>query len=96
MLFFIHTMWGKAMKLLMTSLVFVLSGCDNLMHGRQGPVVVKDANQQIMYTTCNAAAENWGTCYSKALKACPNDYIVLEKNDDPKRIFRNMTFQCKK
>ncbi len=84
------------MKLLMTSLVFVLSGCDNLMHGRQGPVVVKDANQQIMYTTCNAAAENWGTCYSKALKACPNDYIVLEKNDDPKRIFRNMTFQCKK
>ncbi len=89
-------MWGKAMKLLMTSLVFVLSGCDNLMHGRQGPVVVKDANQQIMYTTCNAAAENWGTCYSKALKACPNDYIVLEKNDDPKRIFRNMTFQCKK
>ena len=66
------------------------------MHGRQGPVVVKDANQQIMYTTCNAAAENWGTCYSKALKACPNDYIVLEKNDDPKRIFRNMTFQCKK
>ena len=79
----------------MTSLVFVLSGCDNLMHGRQGPVVVKDANQQIMYTTCNAAAENWGTCYSKALKACPNDYIVLEKNDDSYRIFRNMTFQCK-
>ena len=80
----------------MVSLIFVLSGCDNLMQGRQGPVVVKDANQQIMYTTCNAAAENWGTCYSKALKACPNDYIVLEKNDDPKRIFRNMTFQCKK
>ena len=84
------------MKLLMTSLIFVLSGCDNLMHGRQGPVEVKDANQQIMFTTCNAAAENWGTCYSKAMKACPNDYIVLEKNDDPKRIFRNMTFQCKK
>ena len=84
------------MKLIMTGLIFVLSGCDNLMHGRQGPVVVKDANQQIMYTTCNAAAENWGTCYSKALKACPNDYIVLEKNDDSKRIFRNMTFQCKK
>ena len=84
------------MKLLVISLIFVLSGCDNLMHGRQGPVEVKDANQQIMFTTCNAAAENWGTCYSKAMKACPNDYIVLEKNDDPKRIFRNMTFQCKK
>ena len=84
------------MKLLMISLIFVLSGCDNLLHGRQGPVVVKDANKQIYYTTCNAAAEDWGTCHSKAMKACPNNYIVLEKNDDPKRIFRNMTFQCKK
>ena len=84
------------MKLLMTSLVFVLSGCDNLRHGRQGPVVVKDAKQQIMYTTCNGAAEDWGTCHSKAMKACPNNYIVLEKNDDSKRIFRNMTFQCKR
>ena len=84
------------MKLLMISLIFVLSGCDYLMHGRQGPVVVKDASQQIMYTTCNGAAEDWGTCHSKAMKACPNNYIVLEKNDDSKRIFRNMTFQCKR
>ncbi len=80
----------------MISLIFVLSGCDNFIHGRQGPVVVKDANQQIMYTTCNGVAEDWGTCHSKAMKACPNNYIVLEKNDDSKRIFRNMTFQCKK
>ena len=80
----------------MVSLIFVLSGCDNLMQGRQGPVVVKDANQQIMYTTCNAAAENWGTCYSKALKACPNNYIVLEKTRESDGVFRNMTFQCKK
>ena len=84
------------MKWLMFSLIFVLSGCDNLMHGRQGLVEVKDAKQQIMYTTCNGAAEDWGTCNSKAMKVCPNNYIVLEKNDDTKRIFRNMTFQCKK
>ena len=84
------------MKLLMISLIFVLSGCDYLMHGRQGPVVVKNASQQIFYTTCNAAAEDWGTCHTKAMKVCPNNYIVLEKNDDPHRIFRNMTFQCKK
>ena len=84
------------MNLLMFSLIFVLSGCDNFIHGRQGPVVVKDVKQQIMYTTCNGAAEDWGTCNSKAMKVCPNNYIVLEKNDDTKRIFRNMTFQCKK
>ena len=84
------------MKLLMISLIFVLSGCDYLMHGRQGPVVVKNASQQIFYTTCNAAAEDWGTCNTKAMKVCPNNYIVLEKNDDTNGVFRNMTFQCKK
>ena len=80
----------------MTSLIFVLSGCAQLMNPQAQAVVVKDANQQIMYTTCNGLAEDWGTCNSKAMKACPNNYIVLEKNDDPHRIFRNMTFQCKK
>lgn len=84
------------MKLLMISLIFVLSGCDNFIHGRQGEVVVKNANQQIMYTTCNSAAEDWGTCNSKAMKACPNNYIVLEKKDDTMGVFRSMTFQCKK
>ena len=84
------------MKLIMISLIFVLTGCDYLMHGRQGPVVVKNASQQIMYTTCNAAAENWGTCYSKAMKACPNNYIVLDKTHESNGIFRSMTFQCKK
>jgi len=53
------------MKLIIISLIFILSGCDNLMHGRQAPVIVKDANQQIMYTTCNGIAEDLGTCNSK-------------------------------
>ena len=79
----------------MTSLVFVLSGCDNFIHGRQGPVVVKDASQQIMYTTCNAAAEDWGTCNTKAIKACPNSYIVLDKTHESNGVFRSLTFKCK-
>jgi len=43
------------MKLLIISLMFVLSGCAQLMNGQAQaqPVVVKDLNQQIMYTTCN-------------------------------------------
>ncbi len=84
------------MKLLMLSLIFVLSGCDNFIHGRQGPVIVKDANKQIMTTTCNGAAEDWGTCNSKAMKACPNNYIVLDKKEDSYGVFRSLTFQCKK
>ena len=84
------------MKLVMISLIFVLSGCDNFIHGRQGPVVVKNASQQIMYTTCNGAAEDWGTCNTKAMKACPNNYIVLDKKEDSYGVFRSLTFQCKK
>ena len=84
------------MKWLMFSLIFVLSGCDNFIHCRQGPVIVRDANKQIMTTTCNGAAEDWGTCNSKAMKACPNNYIVLDKKEDSYGVFRSLTFQCKK
>ena len=84
------------MKLLITSLIFVLSGCAQLKNPQVQPVVVKDVNQQIMYTTCNGLAEDWGTCNSKAMKACPNNYIVLDKTHESNGIFRSMTFQCKK
>ena len=84
------------MKLLMTSLIFALSGCAQLKNPQVQPVVVKDVNQQIMYTTCNGLAEDWGTCNSKAMKACPNNYIVLDKTHESNGIFRSMTFQCKK
>jgi len=84
------------MKLLMLSLIVVLSGCAQLMNPQAQPVVVKDANQQIMYTTCNGLVEDWGTCNSKAIKACSNSYITLDKTHESNGVFRNMTFQCKK
>ena len=84
------------MKLLMTALVLVLCGCAQLMNPQTQSVVVKDANQQIMYTTCTGAVEDWGTCASKAAKTCPNNYIVLEKKEDSYGVFRSLTFQCKK
>ena len=86
------------MKLLITVRMFVLSGCAQLMNGQAQaqPVVVKDAREQIMFTTCSGAVEDWGTCNSKAMKTCPNNYIVLEKTEDANGLFRNLTFQCKK
>ena len=80
----------------MTALVFVLSGCTQLMNPQVQPVLVKDANQQIMYTTCNGAAEGWDTCASKAMKTCPNNYVVLEKAENANGGVRSLTFQCKK
>jgi hypothetical protein len=84
------------MKLLMTVLMFVLSGCAQLMNGQVQPVIVKDARQNIMFTTCNGASEDWGTCNSKAMKACSSSYLVLEKTENANGGFRSLTFQCKK
>ena len=84
------------MKIIMTSLIFVLSGCAQLMNTQAQPVVVKDANEQIMFTTCNGLAEDWGTCNNKAMKTCPKNYIVLDKIQESNGIFRSLTFQCKK
>ena len=53
----------------MTALLLVLNGCAQLMNPQAQPVVVKDANQKIMSTTCSGLAEDWGTCNSKAMKA---------------------------
>ena len=84
------------MKLLIISLIFVLSGCAKLMNPQAQPVVVKDANQQIMFTTCSGSVEDWSTCNSKAMKACPNNYIILDKTQESNGVIRSMTFQCKK
>ena len=84
------------MKLIMTALVLVLSGCAQLMNGQAQPVLVKDANQHIMFTTCNGAAEGWDTCATKATKTCTNGYTVIEKTENAQGGFRSMTFQCKK
>lgn len=84
------------MKLIITFLVIALSGCSQLRNPQVQAVVVKDANRQIMYTTCNGLVEDWGTCNSKAMKACPNNYIVLDKTQESNGIFRSLTFQCKK
>ena len=84
------------MKLLMTALLLVLNGCAQLMNGQSQPVVVKDYNLHIMYTTCNGAAEGWDTCASKATKTCTNGYTILEKTENANGGYRSMTFQCKK
>jgi len=84
------------MKLLMTALVLLLTGCAQLMNGQAQPVVVKDPNLHIMYTTCNGAAEGWDTCASKATKTCENGYIILEKTENANGGYRSLTFQCKK
>jgi uncharacterized protein YceK len=84
------------MKLFIVALVFGLSGCASLMRGSEPqPVRVIDDKQQIMFTTCSGAVEEWGSCNSKARKACANGYEAVKKEESPVGGKRELTFKCK-
>jgi hypothetical protein len=86
------------MKLLVITLVTFLTACSSLMNSSNAlqPVVVKDANQKIMFTTCGGVVEDWGSCNRKAAKTCANGYAVLEKEERLVGVpVRELTFQCK-
>ena len=83
-------------KLLLVTVVALLSACQNLMHGAIQPVVLKDAKRSIYFTTCGGAVENWNTCYDKASDTCNKNYTILSKGDNSRGTQRDITFQCKK
>ncbi|BCM26064.1 hypothetical protein ZMTM_23230 [Methyloradius palustris] len=65
------------------------------MHGEMQPVIVKDASQKIMYTSCGGAVEDWASCFHKASQACSGNYSELKKVEDNRGTNRELTFQCK-
>ncbi len=83
------------MKLLIVVMFTFLTACAQLQRGESQPVVVKDAKQQIMMTTCSGVVEDWGSCNNKARKACADGYEILEKDESPVGGRRQITFQCK-
>ena len=82
-------------KLLLVVLV-LLSGCSQLQHGQEQPVVTKNAKEAIYYTTCAGAVEDWPSCYDKASRTCNKNYVVLSREDNNRGTKRELTFQCKK
>ena len=84
------------MKKIICLILFVLTGCAQLQHGQIQPVIIKDAKQQIMFTSCGGAVEDWASCFNKASNACTNGYSVISKNEDTRGVRRELTFQCKK
>lgn len=75
----------------------LLTACSSLMNasGAAQPVLVKDAKQQIMFTSCSGAVEDWGSCNRKAKNACKNGYDILEQIESPIGGKREITFKCK-
>ncbi len=84
------------MKLLFVGFTVFLAGCAQLMSGQEQPVVVKNAKENIYYTTCSGAVEYWGSCYNKAARTCNKNYAILEKIEDAQGAIRTLTFGCKK
>ena len=82
------------MKLLLIAFAICLVGCAQLMKGQEQPVVVKNAKDNIYYTTCSGAVEYWGSCYNKAARTCNKNYAILEKTENANGGFRTMTFKC--
>jgi len=74
-------------------LLVLLSGCAQLMHGEQQPVISK--GKGAFFTTCSGSVEDWGSCYRKAGKTCPNGYEVLNKFESAVGGRREFTFSCK-
>ena len=81
------------MKKLLLCAVFLLSGCAQLMHGQEQPVVARNG---VYFTTCAGAVEDWPSCYEKASRTCSGKYEIITKGDNSRGTQRDLTFQCKK
>ena len=83
-------------KLLLVVTILLLNGCAQLQHGQMQPVKMIDARNNIYFTTCGGAVEDWASCYDKASDTCAKSYSVIDKRDNGRGTQRDLTFQCKK
>lgn len=84
------------MKYLLIAIGIILTACAQLQNGAVQPVVLKNAKENIYYTSCSGAVEVWGNCYDKARSTCDKGYEVLLKKEEANGGRREITFQCKK
>ena len=83
------------MKRLVLIALLAITACAQLMKGKEQPVKqFRDANTY--KTTCSGTAEDWGSCFRKAKRTCPNGYEVVERNNDNRGIVREIIFTCNK
>jgi len=84
------------MKKLFLISLFLVTSCAQLSKGQVQPVIEKNYKEQIFFTTCSGAVEDWGTCANKASETCKNGYVVLKRYENIVGGRRELTFQCKK
>ena len=80
-------------KILVTAIIMLLMGCQQLINGQQQPVKLLKDN--MLMTTCGGAVETWGSCNDRAMSKCKNGYEVMRKNEDSTGMIRELIFKCK-
>jgi len=80
-------------KLYLFSLVLLATSCAQLMQGQEQPVqAFRDG--KTYRTTCSGTAEDWGSCFIKAKRTCPDGYEVEERTNDNRGVDRQIIFRC--
>ncbi|MDP3677669.1 MAG: hypothetical protein Q8R23_01095 [Methylotenera sp.] len=82
------------MNKILILVMLILSSCAQLMKGEEQPVT-QFRDIKTFKTTCSGSVEDWGSCYRKAKRTCPNGYEVTDKEQDSNGIVRKMIFTCK-
>lgn len=71
----------------------LLTSCAQLMQGQEQPVqTFRDG--KTYRTTCSGTAEDWGSCFRKAKRTCPDGYEVEERKYDNRGVDREIIFRC--
>lgn len=81
-------------KLILVVSLLGLAGCQQLMHGQTQPVKLIDAKNNVYFTSCGGAVEDWASCYDKATATCKGSYSLVSKTDNSRGTQRDITFKC--
>jgi len=71
-----------------------LTGCQQLLNGQQQPV--RSLKNNMYFTSCSGAVEDWASCNNKAQRTCQGDYSIIQKEESSTGNVRAITFQCNK
>ena len=78
------------------ALLFLLSGCAQLMKGQESDPPRRIDRSTLTYSVeCNGVANTYSVCYEAASKQCGGKYELVEIVKSSSQIDRKIIFQCK-
>ena len=77
--------------------ILSLTGCAAIVK----PITTPDGKQGFLLS-CDGSADDWGSCYEAATKACNGKYTIIDRNENSTPsaygpvVTRNLIAECKK